>query len=211
VAGSANSVDLRSGAAVPVKLWHALEVAGDAAVATKGISALPPGTVGASPAATAAWLGWRVAPGHDLCRRYLEEVVRQYGGPAPCATPITVFERAWVLSAFAQAGIRTTLPTGLLASLRCAAAADGAAAGPGLPPDADTTAAALYALTRFGELHEPSSLWPYQAETHFCTWRGEEGQSVTVNAHVLEAFGQYLRTRPQAPPRYAGAVRQLTH
>src|SRR5690606_8335639 len=48
---------LASGTALPEKLLHALEVAGDAAAGAPAVSPTPIGTIGASPAATAAWLG----------------------------------------------------------------------------------------------------------------------------------------------------------
>jgi hypothetical protein len=48
---------LSAGADVPTKLLHSLEVAGPAATRSVGVRPLPLGMIGASPAATAAWLG----------------------------------------------------------------------------------------------------------------------------------------------------------
>ncbi|WP_230880845.1 terpene cyclase/mutase family protein [Planomonospora sp. ID91781] len=194
---------LEAGGRVPRKLVHALEVAGPAAAAAEIVpTPVGPGvaSVGASPAAGAAWLGavraaddpgrLRAAAG---VRRYLEAVVAGSGGPVPCAIPVTVFERGWTLSWLRRAGVPVDVPAELAASLREGLGPEGVAAGPGLPQDADTTSVALYALTLLGEPREPDGLWPYELETHFCTWQGEEGFSPTTNAHVLDAFGAYLR------------------
>ncbi|GAA0396621.1 hypothetical protein GCM10009530_55230 [Microbispora corallina] len=196
-----------AGAELPEKILHALEVAGDAARGARSVRPTPIGTVGASPAATAAWLGDRALtdPG-DMARRHLEAVARRHGGPVPVGFPVTVFERGWVLSSLARAGIPFDAPPEMVADLRAAIAPGGTAAGAGLPPDADTTSVALYALALLGVPYEPESLWAFETPTHFCTWQGEEGSSVSVNAHVLDAFGQYAAARPAAAPRYAAAV-----
>ncbi|GAA2878248.1 hypothetical protein GCM10010517_40260 [Streptosporangium fragile] len=216
---------LASGAAVPQKLVHALEVVGETAAGTADAGPTPVGpavtarhaasgeigAVGASPAASAAWLAARGRPEpRDPVLRYLEEVTGRTGGPVPCATPITVFERGWALSWLLRAGIPVAAPPELVASLRGALGPHGTAAGPGLPPDADTTSVALYALALLDDPGEPAGLWPYEIGTHFCTWQGEEGASPTVNAHVLDAFGEYLRRGRDVAPRYAAAVRKLS-
>ncbi|MFC4532360.1 prenyltransferase/squalene oxidase repeat-containing protein [Sphaerisporangium dianthi] len=201
---------LRSGDPLPVKLMHALEVGGEAAFQARGVRPTPEGLVGASPAATAAWLGaaGTVEASHPA-RLRLEAVTAVDGGPVPCATPITVFERGWVLSWLIRAGVPVTVPRELVASLGERLGPGGVAAGPGLPADADTTSVALYTLTLLGEAREPDSLWAYDTGTHFCTWQGEQGFSTTVNAHVLDAFGQYVVARPGARPRYGPAVERL--
>jgi hypothetical protein len=213
---------LASGGAVPQKLLHALEVAGEVAAGAAGVSPTPVGTavfapagaiaaVGASPAAGAAWLGAEGSPDPaNPVLRYLEEIAGRTGGPVPCATPITVFERGWALSWLLRAGVPVGVPPELAASLSGALGPEGVAAGPGLPPDADTTSVALYSLVQLEVPLEPTGLWPYEMDTHFCTWRGEEGASPTVNAHVLDAFGEYLRRGTGAEPRYEAAVRKLS-
>ncbi|WP_329083374.1 prenyltransferase/squalene oxidase repeat-containing protein [Streptosporangium sp. NBC_01469] len=220
---------LVSGAPIPQKLVHALEVAGPEATAASGILPTPmPGgmaAVGASPGASAAWLAAPPDPGagagagaeeraarragdEAAVRRYLEAVVASSGGPMPCALPIAVFERGWTLSWLRRAGIPVDVPPELVASLRDGLGPEGVATGPGLPADADTTSVALYALALLGEPREPEGLWPFELETHFCTWRGEEGMSPTTNAHVLDAFGEYLRRRG-GEPRHAAVVAKL--
>lgn len=200
---------LGAGAALPDKLLHALEVGGESARGLRAVRPSRSGAVGASPAATAAWLG--PGPGsRGPARRFLEAVIERHGGPVPCGIPITVFERAWTLTHLLRAGIAVPVPPDVVASLRPALGPAGTPAGDGLPPDADTTAAALYALGLLGLPCRPDGLWPYRLDAGFCTWQGEDGFSVTTNAHVLEAFGQYLVRCPDAPRRYRDVVPGLS-
>ncbi|MFF4193156.1 prenyltransferase/squalene oxidase repeat-containing protein [Nonomuraea sp. NPDC001831] len=196
-----------SGQDVPDKLLHALEIAGEAARGAAGARPSAIGTVGASPAAAAAWLGGRVAgPVLD----HLEAVVRIHGGPVPVGLPITVFERGWVLSWLVRAGVPVEVPPEMIADLRAAIGPEGTPAGPGLPADADTTSVALYALALLGSPYEPDCLWHFHDGAHFATWPGEQGVSISVNAHVLDAFGQYAARRPDAAPRYGEAIAGLS-
>ncbi|WP_241825009.1 prenyltransferase/squalene oxidase repeat-containing protein [Micromonospora sp. CB01531] len=199
---------LAAGAALPGKLLHFLEVLGPAARRAAGIHPMPPGTVGASPAATAAWIGDpdTLAPAHPA-RAHLTAVAGR--GTVPCPLPITVFEQAWVVSGLARAGMQFAVPPEIVASLGAAMGPVGTPTGPGLPADADTTAVALYALGKLGHPVEPAGLWTYETADGFCTWPGEDGFSVTTNAHVLDAFGQYLHSTDPAP-RYATATARLT-
>jgi halimadienyl-diphosphate synthase len=197
---------LAAGGAPPEKLLHAWEVVGS--LPAHALDAGASGPVGGSPAATAAWL--RDRGGSEPAWRYLAQAARHQEGPVPCAAPITVFEHAWVLNWLAEAGIPVEVPERLLRDLDAAVGPHGAAAGPGLPLDADTTAVALSALTQFGMPREPDSLWAYELPSHFCTWQGEDGQSVSVNAHVLEAFGHYLGTGPGRAEPYEAAMRRLS-
>nr|WP_244162041.1 prenyltransferase/squalene oxidase repeat-containing protein [Micromonospora eburnea] len=195
---------LADGGPVPEKLTHALEVVGGQARRAVGVSPVGPGAVGASPAATAAWLGGPDEPG-GRAAAYLRAVGR--GGAVPCASPIAVFERAWVLSILARVGMPMAVPAELVAELRAAVGPAGAATGPGLPADADTTSVTLYALARLGRPVDPSSLWTYDTGAHFCTWPGEDGTSITTNAHVLDALGHHLaRGGPAADARLAATV-----
>ncbi|MBP2705552.1 hypothetical protein JOL79_17205 [Microbispora sp. RL4-1S] len=200
-----------SGRQVPEKLLHALEVAGDAAAGAASVLPTAIGTVGASPAASAAWLGdpaGRAAG--DPVLRHLEAVVVRHGGPVPVGFPITVFERGWVLSWLVRAGVPVDVPPELVAELRAVIGPAGTPAGPGLPCDADTTSVALHALTLLGMPQVPASLLEFETETHFCTWQGEQGASVTVNAHVLDAFGQYAICRPAERASYERVMAKTT-
>ena len=114
---------------------------------------------------------------------------------------VTVFERAWVLGSLASAGIRVPVPAGMRVRLSAGLGPDGTPAGPGLPPDADTTAVVVSVLGA-----APDVLWAYETPTHFCTWPGEDGFSTTVNAHVLEAFGGH----PVRSPWYLATIAKVT-
>jgi len=200
---------LAAGRPLPEKLAHALEVVGPAARRAVGVGPVGPGTVGASPAATAAWLGPDPGPAHPA-RAYLEDLVRQYGGPVPCASPITVFERSWVLGTLCRAGVPVRVPDVLTAELRDALGPTGTPTGPGLPADADTTSVTVYALARLGQPVDPTVLRAYDTGEHFCTWPGEDGASVTTNAHVLDALGHLLPYGGPAAPWLASAVDRVT-
>jgi halimadienyl-diphosphate synthase len=197
---------LASGAPVPPKLLHAAEVVADVVRGAPGIQPVSPGGVGASPAATAAWLGGppTTAAGRSALS-YLEAVVTAHDGSVPCAAPITVFERSWVLSTLARVGLATAPPPELVAELTAVLDPAGIAAGPGLPPDADTTSVTLYTLTLLGAAPDLDSLWAFEVGPHFCTWPGEDGVSVTTNAHVLDA----LSARPDPTGRRAGAIERI--
>ncbi|MDW5330536.1 prenyltransferase/squalene oxidase repeat-containing protein [Plantactinospora sp. KLBMP9567] len=202
---------LATGVALPPKLLHFLEVLGPTARPAAGIHPVPPGAVGASPAATAAWIGDpdTLAP-TDPARTFLATVAAGHGGPVPCPLPITVFERAWVISGLRRAGVQFAVPPSLVASLRGALGPVGSPTGPGLPADADTTSVLLYALGRLGQHVDPRSLWTYETADGFCTWPGEDGFSISTNAHVLDAFGQYVRSGVDPAPRYVAAIDRLT-
>ncbi|MBW8485071.1 hypothetical protein K1Y72_21995 [Actinomadura sp. PM05-2] len=199
---------LAAGVQIPQKLLHALEIAGDAARGLPGVRPEQTGTIGASPAATAAWLGDRppADPSHPA-RWHLETVSDWHGGPVPVGYPLTVFERGWVLAWLARAGVPVHVPPELVLSLTAPIGEGGTPAAAGLPADADTTAGALYALALLGAPHRPDALWAYETPSHFCTWTGEDGFSITTNAHVLEAFGGYLESGgADDDPRYAATV-----
>jgi hypothetical protein len=86
----------------------------------------------------------------------------------------------------------------------------GVAAGAGLPVDADTSSVMLYALAKLGRPVAPESLWAFETEAGFCTWPGEDGFSVTTNAHVLDAFGQHVIGSADASPRYLAVPEKLS-
>jgi hypothetical protein len=202
----------RTSTATLRKLAHGLEILGPAAARHRAISPTAEGDIGASPAATAAWLADAPDHEHPTSRRYLYRATGPHHGPAPCTTPITSFERSWVLREFLYAGIDTVDFDVLLSSLAAAAGPAGVATADGLPHDADTTSVTLYVLaalqryTAAGVLAD--SLWIYHHNGHFRTWHDNEGGlSTTVNAHVLDA----LTTSPFQHParrRRAAAARE---
>jgi len=200
-----------SGADVPPKLLHSLEVAGEAARAAATVHPGPRGTVGASPAATAAWLGGPPRHGHTSgAAEFLEAVVERHGGPVPSVVPVTQFERAWVLNTFARAGIEVAVPMELLAGMAEHLDERGTPGGAGLPPDADTTSAVLLALARCGDDRGLEALSAYETDTHFVTWHGERTASTSANAHVLDALGEQVIRAPSLIGRYARAIEKVT-
>ncbi|MGH3683748.1 MAG: hypothetical protein ACRDQ9_07460 [Pseudonocardiaceae bacterium] len=180
---------VRQGHALPARLPHSLEALGPAVRGAPFVQPLH-GAVGCSPAATAAWL-----PDHTSCPTavgYLEAVQNRGGGPVPGVTPITTFERAWVLATLTAAGIDVPVPHGLTDSLHAAFSELGVAAGPGLPPDSDDTAVALYALAQLGSPRSLDCLLTYQVDAYFRCFLDERTPSTSTNAHILQAFGRLL-------------------
>jgi halimadienyl-diphosphate synthase len=195
---------------LPTKLLHSLEVLGDIAQGAASVSPVG-GGIGCSPAATAVWLGDRaVRARRHPSVHYLEATQQRAGGPVPVATPLALFERAWVLSTLTGAGIALGTPRGLVHSLRAAFGVHGTAAGPGLPPDADDTATALSALARLGNPRPPDCLWGYRENGHFACFPAERTPSTSTNAHVLQAFGAALAAKSPQRDRYLAVMATLT-
>ncbi|MFI0452206.1 hypothetical protein [Actinomadura sp. 6N118] len=198
---------LATGQNVPEKMIHALEIAGPMAHRFRAAQPGPlTGVIGASPAATAAWLGPNEPSAADPSRRFLEAVVERYGPAVPCGVPVTAFERSWVLSVLHRAGIKVSVSNDMLTGLSSMFGPNGTPAGEGLPADADTTSVVVHTLAALGVPRSPDILLNYELDTHFCTWPGEQGSSVSTNAHVLDAFSQYVACRPETAPRYAAAM-----
>jgi hypothetical protein len=109
-----------------------------------------------------------------------------------------------VLNSLAAGGWTGPPPTALLDRLEEGLTPDGCPAAPGLPPDADDTAAVLAALLRHGRIRAPDSLLGYRTGGHFACFPGERTPSVSTNAHVLEALALHLARRPGTRARFAG-------
>lgn len=196
-----------AGRPIPEKLWHALEALGGPAAGAPGVR-LVSSAVGSSPAATAAWLSG--SPARQDATGLLEQTQDRWGGPVPGVISIAVFERAWVLGWLLDAGVPVGVPPELTAYLDDSLDASGAPAGPGLPANADDTAAVLHALALAGRPAPASSLWAYETDDGFCCFPGERTPSTSTNAHVLEAL---LATAPAKGPaaqrdRHRDAVRK---
>jgi hypothetical protein len=187
--------------AAPPKSWACLEVFGPAAAGAPFVRPAG-GSVGCSPAATAAWLGG--AHRHPEAVGFLDRLQARGGGPVPAVTPITYFEAAWVLNQLALAGLTRRVPLAVLDRLDAALTDAGAPAAAGLPADADDTAAVLAALLRHGRLRRPDPLLPYRTDGYFTCFPDERSPSVSTNAHVLETLALYLARRPTEHPRFAG-------
>ncbi|MEU5188330.1 prenyltransferase/squalene oxidase repeat-containing protein [Streptomyces klenkii] len=203
---------LAAGESVPDKALYSLETSGAYAHQARGIQPVPPGTVGASPAATAAWLGKdKPEDPHNAAVRYLNAVATRYEGLAPAPIPIAQFERVAVLGFLARAGLRPAVSAELLSGIEIAIGPTGTAGGAGLPVDGDTTAIALVTLAELGIRHDPACLFTYERDDHFCTWPGERTPAPSTNSHQLEALGQYLaRGHPNDTARYRRAVKKIS-
>ncbi|MBV9143175.1 MAG: prenyltransferase [Pseudonocardiales bacterium] len=191
---------------LPTKLWHSLEAVGPL---VRGAPFIHPvhGAVGCSPAATAAWLP--EGTGCPTVVDYLHAVQHRGGGPVPGVTPITVFERAWVLATLTAAGIGVRVPPEIVDSLHAAFGAGGVAAGPGLPPDSDDTAVTLYALAQVGSPRSLDCLWAYRVDAHFSCFPNERTPSTSTNAHILQTFGRYLEHNFPQRFRHRAAMGKL--
>jgi hypothetical protein len=174
----------RSPATSPQTWWTSLEALGPGAARTACVRPAG-GAVGCSAAATAAWLGGS-RPADSV--GYLDSLQTRLGGPVPGVAPITFFERAWVLSSLADAGIQGDAAPALLDSLEAALGPAGAPAADGLPPDSDDSAGVLAALARYGRTRSADCLLPYRNGQYFTCFPGERTPSVSTNAHVLEAL-----------------------
>jgi halimadienyl-diphosphate synthase len=177
----------RQGRPVPAKVWHSVEVLG--ADIRHARTVMPTdGHVGGSPAATAGWLAGRPGDRDAAAVAYLRTAQARHGGPVSSILPITVFERAWVLSTLAGAGVPMAAPRGLTAHLHATFGEFGAPAGVGLPPDSDDTAGALHALALTGTPRPVDPLWAYQSDSYFHCFIGERTPSTSTNAHILDAL-----------------------
>ncbi len=164
---------------LPEKLWHTLEIFGPRPEVTT-----VNGIVAASPAATAVQLQGPT-PGESL--DYLETVQHRHGGPVPAGVPVPLFERSWIIVALKSAGL--DVPDPMVGQIKAAFGQDGAAAGPGLPADADDTATALHALALCDSPVSTAALHRYREARHFSCFPDERTPSTSTNAHALQAIG----------------------
>jgi hypothetical protein len=198
---------LTAGHHPPEQVHHCLELLGPAAVAAPFVRPAMAragevgGGIGASAAATAAWLGGPAGP--PASRAFLDRLQDRGGGPVPNVTPISYFEAAWVLNSLAAGGLAYQAPAELLDRLETSLTAAGCPAGPGLPVDVDDSAGVLAALLRHGRVRSPEPLLGFQTDGYFRCFHGERNPSVSANAHVLEALCLYLRRRPEDRGRFA--------
>ncbi|AXG82489.1 prenyltransferase [Streptomyces paludis] len=197
---------LRTHSGIPEKTWHSLEALGTPAVRSPAVIPTS-GSVGASPAATTAWLG---DPPHAYaatsCLDYLHRTQARHGGPVSGITSITYFEQAWVVTALCGSGLDVEIPAQVPDSLRSALRTNGLPAGPGLPADSDDTAAALHALALLGKPESVDCLWEYDTGSHFVCFPNERTPSTSTNAHILVALAD---RHGQGDPRCDLAVERV--
>ena len=188
----------RSAGSVPQKLHHTFESI--SCHVPHAAVPVPGGLLGSSPAATAAWAA--TVPdsqaGRDRAVTELTAVARRYGGLFPEAAPITVFERLWVAAALAGPGLPPTCMATVRAWARQIYDPAGVRGAPGLMPDADDTAMAVLVAALSGEPRDPAPLSAFEAGSHYDCYVGEDTESVTANAHALQALGASIRHQPAA-------------
>ncbi|MEU6709708.1 prenyltransferase/squalene oxidase repeat-containing protein [Streptomyces wuyuanensis] len=126
----------------------------------------------------------------------------------PSVTPITVFERAWVLAALHRARLHIRVPVSLLDSLEHAVANGPTGGAPGLPADADTTSVVISVLNDHGRPRSPAPLFDFENGTHFFCWADERTPSPTANAHILTALARH--TPDAASARGLHAISTIT-
>ncbi|MGV9955151.1 hypothetical protein ACWDU0_25130 [Streptomyces cellulosae] len=200
---------LRGGAWRNPLASHYLEIVGPAAV---GAAEMEPvdGVVGCSAAATAAWLGPRepADPTHPSLR-FLRRAQEQGGGRVAAMTSLVFYERAWIASNLATAGVPREVLAELLKELPGDVGRSGAPTAPGFAYEAETSAIVLAALAHLGAPQEPAYLWQYDAGGHFMSTIPEHEPSTTTNAHILEALGCHLADDPVDADRYRDAVARI--
>ncbi|MEJ3659271.1 prenyltransferase [Actinomycetes bacterium KLBMP 9759] len=182
---------------VPEKVEHSLEALGPACARLLNRPAHM--LVGSSPAASAAWL--RANGPDDAVGGQLADLLARCPDGVPCADPITAFELAWIWSTLLDTGCRPAPPGRLARIVAAVVDEDGVRGAPGLPPDADDTAVALYVLTRLGGTPDLAPLLRFEASDRFECYPGEATPSSSTNAHALDALGAHLLRRPGADAR----------
>ncbi len=204
----------------PAYAWEGLGVPPTAEV----VDAI--GSVGTSPAATAAWShAVRDTPLLSELRAsasvFLERASRATGcdvpGVVPHAFPIDRFEQSWALFAVASAGLanRPEISIALRAALDDMASAI-TPAGLGYAdvfmPDGDDTFCAVAALKAAGRDVDINLVRRFEGPQQFFVFQGERNPSPSANAHALYAlslFGQdstsaraFLASRQSSDGRY---------
>ncbi|NEA36911.1 prenyltransferase/squalene oxidase repeat-containing protein [Streptomyces sp. SID13031] len=200
----------RRGIAIGPKFWHSLEFLGDSAHHASFVLPVN-GSVGCSPAATAAWLGRSPRQSDSSSVSYLVEAQARLGGPVPGVSPISVFEVAWVLSSFASASVDVSVSPRMLRQLSQSITTKGAPAGLGLPPDSDDTAGALYALSKLGAPHSADCLFHYEGDEYFQCFEGERTPSTSTNAHILDILPDRRLFATVSERRRRGAISKVMH
>jgi hypothetical protein len=160
------------------------------------------GSIGHSPAATAAWL--RATAGRtDLAderhaaHRYLEQAAKATGvaipGVVPTAWPITRFEQSNALYALLVGGLldHPVLEDVVQPQLRDLAQAlrpDGLGFSDHFIPDGDDTAEALAVLQATGYSIDLATLGRFAHDDHYCAYPGELQPALSVTAHAIHVL-----------------------
>jgi hypothetical protein len=203
---------VRLGKPLPIQIFHSLEVLGSDLDYLHDLRDVN-GVFGGSPAATIAILNR--SPNHNQRSiAFISQMAARLGGALPVATQLDTFERSWIIYNFLQAGL--SIPTNLARAVAeyftACLSPRGASFTPGQIPDADNSAVVLAVLNALGYLVEPICLLTYEGETCFSCYDGESNPSVSTNAHILEAFSNYMvRCRWSLPKYQQASAKILTY
>lgn len=200
----------RIGKPLPTQIFHSLEVLGsdlDCVHEVRDVN----GVFGGSPAATIAMLT-RSPIHHQRSIAFISEMAARLGGALPVATQLDTFERSWLIHNLIQAGMPVPEDMARAAATYFTAClgSRGASFTPGQIPDADNSAVVLYVLSALGYPVEPICLLTYEDETCFRCYDGERNPSVSTNAHILEAFGNYMMRCRLSVPKYQQAIAKIS-
>jgi hypothetical protein len=161
------------------------------------------GSVGHSPAATAAWMRATasrtdLAEQRHAAHRYLEQAARATGvaipGVVPTAWPITRFEQSFALYGLLIGGLLDhpglrDMVQPQLDKLARAMRSTGIGFSDEFAADGDDTAVALAVLQASGYAIDLDVLERFAHGSHFCAYAGELQPSLSVTAHAAHTLG----------------------
>lgn len=201
---------MRLGKPLPIQIFHSLEVFGSELDYLHDVHDVN-GVFGGSPAATITMLTHSKTH-QQRSIAFISEMAASLGGALPTATQLNIFERSWLIRHLIQAGM--PLPKNLTRTtaeyFTACLGPRGASFTPGQVPDADNSAMVLCVLSALGYLIEPKCLLTYEGETCFRCYDGERNPSVSTNAHILEAFGEYMMRCRLSMPKYEQAIAKIS-
>jgi hypothetical protein len=166
------------------------------------------GSVGHSPAATAAWLHAAaeradLADACAMAQRYLAQAAAATGmhipGVVPTVWPIARFEQATSLYTLLIAGLldhprlRDVLQP-QIDDLAAAMRPNGLGFSDFFTPNGQTTAAALAVLRAAGQPVDLAILKSFVDDDHYCAYQGELQSSISVTAHVVHVLNRFGET-----------------
>ncbi|MEU7769643.1 hypothetical protein AB0B25_31950 [Nocardia sp. NPDC049190] len=196
------------GRATPPYVVHSLELLADTAAEGPWTHAVP---VGCSAAATAAVAARSRLPRPDAVD-LLQRQARVLDGGFPVIMRMEAFELLWVCGVLVRSAIPIPEPVRRewISWIRGVLTPDGVCAGPGVPPDGDDTAAALYLLGRLERSAvSPDPLLRFVMNDGCASTPGERTRSTTATAHALEALGLWVNQNPDGCPLYRRAHASL--
>lgn len=201
---------VRLGKPLPIQLFYSLEVLGSALDYVQDVHDVN-GVFGGSPAATIAMLT-RSPTEQQHCITFISEMAARLGGALPVATQLDTFERSWLIHNLIRAGVPVSADLARAAAKYFTACLGprGASFTPGQIPDADNSAVVLCVLSALGYPVDPICLLTYEDETCFRCYDGEHNSSVSTNAHILEAFGNYMVRCRLSVPKYQQAMVKIS-